>query len=94
MRSCTLDPNANLFENTLGDPEARAAFLAAASGADEELLDEVQSLLEQHSRRRHRQWLSGRVDFGLIHFVLVVFFAASSAAFSSARAPERMLAKP
>src|SRR5216683_871210 len=31
------------------DPEVRAAFLAAASGGDEELLDEVQSLLEQHT---------------------------------------------
>src|SRR6266849_8355858 len=31
------------------DPEVRAAFLAADSGGDEELLDEVQSLLEQHS---------------------------------------------
>ncbi len=31
------------------DPEARTAFLAEASGGDEDLLDEVQSLLEQHS---------------------------------------------
>jgi serine/threonine protein kinase/formylglycine-generating enzyme required for sulfatase activity len=31
------------------DPEGRAAFLAEASGGDEELLAEVQSLLEQHS---------------------------------------------
>jgi tRNA A-37 threonylcarbamoyl transferase component Bud32/Tfp pilus assembly protein PilF len=31
------------------DPEARAAFLATASGDDEELLNEVQSLLGQHS---------------------------------------------
>src|SRR6266849_4373601 len=31
------------------DPEARGAFLAEASGGDEELVDEVQSLLEQHS---------------------------------------------
>src|SRR5712691_9544431 len=31
------------------DPEARAAFLAEASGDDEELLDEVRSLLGQHS---------------------------------------------
>jgi tRNA A-37 threonylcarbamoyl transferase component Bud32/pimeloyl-ACP methyl ester carboxylesterase len=31
------------------DPEGRAAFLAEASGGDEELLDEVRSLLDQHS---------------------------------------------
>ena len=31
------------------EPELRAVFLAAASGGDEELLDEVRSLLEQHS---------------------------------------------
>jgi serine/threonine protein kinase len=31
------------------DPEVRAAFLAEASGGDEELLDEVRSLLDQHS---------------------------------------------
>src|SRR5713226_293016 len=31
------------------DPEVRAAFLAAASGGDDELLDEVRSLLEQHT---------------------------------------------
>jgi tRNA A-37 threonylcarbamoyl transferase component Bud32 len=31
------------------DPEVRAAFLAAASDGDEELLDEVRSLLEQHT---------------------------------------------
>jgi serine/threonine protein kinase/pimeloyl-ACP methyl ester carboxylesterase len=31
------------------DPEARAAFLAEASAGDQELHDEVQSLLEQHS---------------------------------------------
>jgi hypothetical protein len=29
------------------DPELRAAFLADASGGDEELLEEVQSLLDQ-----------------------------------------------
>jgi hypothetical protein len=29
------------------DPEARSAFLAEASGSDEELVDGVQSLLEQ-----------------------------------------------
>src|SRR5258708_20280874 len=31
------------------DPEVRAAFLAEASGGDEELLDEVRSLLGQHT---------------------------------------------
>src|SRR5260221_7063415 len=31
------------------DPEARAAFLAEASGGDDELLDEVRSLLDQHT---------------------------------------------
>src|SRR5260370_42443048 len=31
------------------DPEVRAAFLAEASGGDEELLNEVQSLLQQHT---------------------------------------------
>jgi len=31
------------------DPEFRVAFLAEAVDSDEELLDEVQSLLEQHS---------------------------------------------
>src|SRR5258708_5714849 len=30
-------------------PEGRAAFLAEAAGGDEELVDEVQSLLAQHS---------------------------------------------
>jgi hypothetical protein len=31
------------------EPEARAAFLSEASGGDEELIDEVRSLLEQHT---------------------------------------------
>ena len=30
------------------DPEARGAFLAAESGADQELVNEVQSLVERH----------------------------------------------
>ena len=44
------------------DPEVRAAFLAEASGGDDELLDEVRSLLEQHtadSRLDRAVWETG-----------------------------------
>src|SRR5258708_2191180 len=49
------------------DPEARAAFLDAASGGDEELLDEVRSLLEQHtadSRLDRAVWEPGAESTG------------------------------
>jgi serine/threonine protein kinase/formylglycine-generating enzyme required for sulfatase activity/cephalosporin-C deacetylase-like acetyl esterase len=49
------------------DPEVRAAFLAEASGGDKELLDEVQSLLEQHtgdSRLDRAVWEPGREPTG------------------------------
>src|SRR5713226_2566679 len=49
------------------DPEVRAAFLAAASGGDDELLDEVRSLLEQHtadSRLDRAVWEPGAESTG------------------------------